>query len=58
LGDPKPAYEKVCLGVFSTNEWAVALYKKMGFIEEGRKFKEFKLDNGDYVDDILMYQFV
>lgn len=53
-----PLIEKVCLGVFSTNERAVALYKKMGFIEEGRKIKEFKLDNGEYVDDILMYRFV
>ena len=49
--------QKVSLGVFSTNESAIALYKKMGFIEEGRKVKEYKVNNG-YVDDILMYQFV
>jgi len=53
-----PLIEKVCLGVFSTNERTVALYKKMGFIEEGRKIKEFKLDHGEYVDDILMYRLV
>lgn len=53
-----PFIEKVSLGVFSTNERAIALYKKMGFIEEGRKIREFKMENGDYVDDILMYKFV
>lgn len=53
-----PLIEKVSLGVFSTNERAIALYKKMGFKEEGRKMKEFKLENGEYVDDILMCKFV
>ena len=52
-----PYIEKVSLGVFSTNEPAIELYKKMGFIEEGRKVKEFKVKDS-YVDDILMYQFV
>ena len=53
-----PFIEKVSLGVFSTNESAIALYKKMGFVEEGRKIKEFKMEDGKYVDDILMYKFV
>lgn len=53
-----PLIEKVSLGVFSTNKRAIALYKKMGFIKEGRKIKEFKMDNGEYVDDILMYKLV
>lgn len=34
--------EKISLGVFSTNESAIALYKKMGFVEEGRKINEIK----------------
>ena len=53
-----PFIEKVSLGVFSTNERAIVLYKNMGFIEEGRKIKEFKMGNGEYVDDVLMYQLV
>jgi|SRR5690625_2934762 len=53
-----PLIEKVSLGVFSTNKRAIALYKKMGYIEEGRKIKEFKMDNGEYVDDVLMYKLV
>lgn len=44
--ESNPLIEKVSLGVFSTNKRAIALYKKMGFIEEGRKIKEFKMDNG------------
>lgn len=53
-----PLIEKVSLGVFSTNERAIALYEKMGFTEEGRKVKEFKMENGSYIDDVLMCKFV
>ncbi|WP_407920527.1 N-acetyltransferase family protein [Gottfriedia acidiceleris] len=53
-----PLIEKVSLGVFSTNHRAISLYKKMGFIEEGRKINEFKFDENKYVDDILMYKLV
>ncbi|WP_062104383.1 GNAT family N-acetyltransferase [Bacillus niameyensis] len=53
-----PLIEKVCLGVFSNNARALSLYKSMGFKEEGRKIKEFKLGDEEYIDDILMYRFV
>ncbi|MCA1065700.1 GNAT family N-acetyltransferase [Rossellomorea sp. AcN35-11] len=53
-----PLIEKMSLGVFSTNHRALSLYKKMGFVEEGRKINEFKIADNEYVDDILMYQFV
>lgn len=53
-----PLIEKVCLGVFSTNENAIKLYKNMGFKEEGRKVREIKLNRNEYIDDILMYKFV
>lgn len=53
-----PLIEKVSLGVFSTNHRAISLYKSMGFMEEGRKVKEFKVNENKYVDDILMYKFV
>ena len=56
--EQNPFIEKVSLGVFSTNKRAIALYKSMGFIEEGRKIKEFKMDTNEYVDDILMYKLV
>jgi ribosomal protein S18 acetylase RimI-like enzyme len=48
----------VSLGVFSTNQRAISLYKKMGFVEEGRKIKEFKMSEREYVDDIIMYKMV
>lgn len=53
-----PLLEKVSLGVFSTNHQAIALYKHMGFVEEGRKVREIKLNEYEYADDILMYKFV
>ncbi|MEI3597869.1 MULTISPECIES: GNAT family N-acetyltransferase [unclassified Oceanobacillus] len=53
-----PLIEKVSLGVFSTNIRAISLYKSMGFVEEGRKIKEIKLNETEYVDDILMYKLV
>ncbi|MDQ0270621.1 GNAT family N-acetyltransferase [Cytobacillus purgationiresistens] len=53
-----PTIEKVSLGVFSTNHRAIALYKSMGFIEEGRKIREFKINENEYIDDILMYKLV
>ncbi|MGG3518910.1 GNAT family N-acetyltransferase [Bacillus pseudomycoides] len=56
--EKNPLIEKISLGVFSTNHSAISLYKKMGFIEEGRKMNEFKMNDNEYVDDILMYKFV
>jgi RimJ/RimL family protein N-acetyltransferase len=53
-----PVIEKVALGTFSTNTRAIALYKKLGFIEEGRKVQEFKFSEGEYADDVLMYKLV
>jgi RimJ/RimL family protein N-acetyltransferase len=53
-----PTLEKLTLGVFSTNERAIALYKKMGFLEEGRKIREFKISDTEYIDDVLMYKLV
>jgi RimJ/RimL family protein N-acetyltransferase len=45
--------EKICLSCFSTNNAAIALYKKFGFIEEGRRKYQFKI-NGDFADEVLM----
>ncbi|MDI6601788.1 MAG: GNAT family N-acetyltransferase [Thermoanaerobacteraceae bacterium] len=50
-------YTKLCLSVFSTNERAIYLYKKCGFVEEGRRKAQFKI--GDtYVDEIEMGLFL
>ncbi len=56
--EANPLIEKVSLGVFSTNHRAISLYKRLGFVEEGRKIKEFKMSENEYVDDIIMYKLV
>ncbi|RBP04464.1 GNAT family N-acetyltransferase [Rossellomorea aquimaris] len=56
--EENPLIEKVSLGVLSTNQRAISLYKQMGFLEEGRLMKEYKLSHGKYIDDVLMYKFV
>ena len=53
-----PVIEKLALGVWADNAPAIALYEKMGFIEEGRKVREVKYADGQYDDCICMYRFV
>ena len=53
-----PEIEKISLFTFATNTRAIALYEKLGFIEEGRKTKEYKLADGTYIDDVIMSRFV
>jgi RimJ/RimL family protein N-acetyltransferase len=56
--ESSPMIEKVGLGVFATNEPAIALYQKSGFVEEGRQPKEIKIGPGRYDDVILLYRLV
>jgi len=44
---------KVSLGVFETNERAQAVYRKLGFVEEGR-FREDYYQDGRYWDIVRM----
>ncbi|MGP8072381.1 MAG: N-acetyltransferase family protein [Thermoplasmata archaeon] len=44
---------KITLCVFASNEGAIALYRRMGFSEEGRLQDQF-LIAGRFVDDVLM----
>ncbi|MCL4319794.1 MAG: GNAT family N-acetyltransferase [Candidatus Thermoplasmatota archaeon] len=44
---------KLNLEVFSSNENAISLYKKLGFTIEGQRKGQFLVEN-TYVDDILM----
>jgi RimJ/RimL family protein N-acetyltransferase len=48
----------VCLDVFAVNEPAIGLYKKLGFIEEGRRIRDIQRGADDYVDTVMMYRFV
>lgn len=49
--------EIIILGVFGRNTVAINMYKKFGFIEEGRLPNGVKLENG-YDDHIFMYKVV
>ena len=53
-----PSIEKLGLSVFTTNARAIHLYEEMGFKEEGRRAREYKMRDGSYRDDVLMYCFV
>ena len=55
--EANPVIEKIGLAVFANNENAIRLYKKLGFVEEGRRPRELKIDSDCYADDILMYRF-
>lgn len=49
--------EKITLAVFATNQPAIRLYKRFGFVEEGRQRRQIKI--GDrYVDQLLMARFL
>ena len=47
-----PRFEQVDLDVYGTNTAAIALYRSVGFIEQGRKRGGRKLD--DVYDDIVL----
>lgn len=53
-GRANPAVEKIELQVRSSNEAAIALYRSLGFVEEGRKTKRFKIGPSQYLDDVYM----
>lgn len=51
-----PVNKKISLYVFSTNKNAIALYKKLGFKQEGL-FKNDMIIDGKYVHSVAMYKF-
>lgn len=57
-GASHPLVEKVSLVVFAGNAPAIALYRGLGFVEEGRRVREIRTGRGDYEDDLLMARFV
>lgn len=57
LEECRKSFEIITLGVFTTNERAIALYRKLGFEEYGKLERSAKR-NGRYYDEILMqYRF-
>ncbi|MCP1355175.1 GNAT family N-acetyltransferase [Aneurinibacillus migulanus] len=49
--------KKVCLDVFADNERAIDMYKKYGFVVEGRRKEQFVL-NDQRVDEVFMSKFI
>ena len=45
---------KLCLSVFPQNEAAKALYRKFGFVEEGRRVKQLRRSSGELWDVVDM----
>jgi RimJ/RimL family protein N-acetyltransferase len=45
---------KLALGVFPHNDAAIALYRKFGFVDEGRRVKHIRRANGDLWDLVEM----
>lgn len=48
---------KISLAVFATNERAIRLYQRVGYHEEGRRARQYRL-NGQFVDEIWMARWV
>jgi ribosomal protein S18 acetylase RimI-like enzyme len=45
---------KLCLEVFAHNEGGIALYRKFGFVEEGRLRSHYRRRDGELWDALLM----
>lgn len=45
---------KLSLSVFAHNEAAIALYRKFGFVDEGRRIKHYRRQSGEIWDGIDM----
>lgn len=45
---------KLSLAVFDDNERAIALYRSLGFVEEGRRPAEYRERDGQFRGDVLM----
>lgn len=56
--DQQPAIEKVCLRVFANNQPAIKLYRRFGFLEEGRQVRHVKFGEERYVDLVHMYKWL
>lgn len=53
----KKGFHRLELGVLSTNQQAISLYKKFGFQEEGVRKSRYRIEE-KWVDEILMSKFL
>jgi len=52
-----PAVGKIELLVRAVNAGAIELYRKFGFVEEGRLKNRIRLEDGSHIDDVAMAWF-
>ena len=45
---------KLCLVVFAHNTAGIALYRKYGFVDEGRRVRQYRRASGELWDSIVM----
>ena len=45
---------KLCLEVFAHNTAGIALYRKCGFTEEGRRVRQYRRSSGELWDSVVM----
>jgi len=45
---------KLCLEVFAHNTAAIAVYRKSGFTEEGRRLRQYRRASGELWDSVMM----
>jgi L-amino acid N-acyltransferase YncA len=45
---------KLCLEVFAHNAAGIALYRQRGFVEEGRRVRQYRRSSGELWDSIVM----
>jgi putative acetyltransferase len=57
LAQQTPRVRKIELLVRATNERAIQLYSKLGFVEEGRFRNRVRLPDSSFIDDIAMAWF-
>lgn len=57
-GNASAVVEKISLSVFSDNTRAVAMYRHFGFEVEGERRGEYRMEDGSYRDDLLMFRWV
>lgn len=56
--EANPLIERIGLVVLFNNEGAIRLYRRFGFVEEGRRPRAVKLGPEQYADELLMYRLV
>lgn len=56
--ESNPVLQRLALAVIDENQHALALYRKLGFNEEGRCLRAIRLAGDRYANDVLMFRFV